>query len=39
MFALDHAARDIIGDRIDDDGGFVGFGDHDAAERVSCTKR
>ena len=32
MFALDHAARDIIGDGIDDGGDVVGFGDHDAAE-------
>ena len=32
MFALDHAARDIIGDGIDDRRDIVGFGDHDAAE-------
>ena len=32
MFALDHAAGDIIGDGVDDRGDLVGFGDHDAAE-------
>ena len=32
MLALDHAARDIIGDGLDDHGDLVGFGDHDAAE-------
>ena len=32
MLALDHAARDIVGDGIDDDGHVVGFGEHDAAE-------
>ncbi len=32
MFALDHAARDIIGDGVDDRGDIMGFGDHDAAE-------
>ena len=32
MLALDHAARDIIGDGIDDHGHVVRFGEHDAAE-------
>ena len=32
MLALDHAARDIVGDGIDDDGHVVRFGEHDAAE-------
>ncbi len=32
MFALDHAARDIIGDGVDDRSDLMGFGDHDAAE-------
>ena len=32
MFALDHAAGDIIGDGIDDGRDVVGFGNHDAAE-------
>ena len=32
MFALDHAARDIAGDGIDDDGHVMRLGDHDAAE-------
>src|SRR3954471_986663 len=28
VFALDHAARDIAGDGIDDDGDVMRFGDH-----------
>ncbi len=32
VFALDHAAGDVIGDGIDDDGDIVGLGEHDAAE-------
>ena len=32
MFALDHAARDIVGDGVDDRRDIMGFGDHDAAE-------
>src|ERR1700676_3412229 len=32
MFALDHAARDIVGDGVDDDRDVAGFGEHDAAE-------
>ena len=32
MLALDHAARDIAGDGIDDDGHVMRFGEHDAAE-------
>ena len=32
MLALDHAARDIAGDGIDDDGHVMRLGDHDAAE-------
>ena len=32
MFALDHAARDIVGNGIDHHGHVVGFGEHDAAE-------
>ena len=32
MLALDHAARDIVGDGIDDHGDLMRFGEHDAAE-------
>jgi hypothetical protein len=32
MLALDHAARDVIGDGVDDDGHVVRFGEDDAAE-------
>src|SRR5438477_10934679 len=32
MFAFDHAARDVIGDGLDDNSDFMGLGDHDAAE-------
>src|ERR1700686_2759540 len=31
MFTLDHAARDIVGDGVDDNGDIVGLGKHDAA--------
>jgi len=32
MLALDHAAGDVIGDGVDDDGHIMRFGEHDAAE-------
>ena len=32
VLALDHAARDIVGDGVDDNGDIVGLGKHDAAE-------
>ena len=32
VFALDHAARHIIGNGVDDSGDIMGLGDHDAAE-------
>ena len=32
MFALDHAAGDVVGDGIDDHRDLMGFGEHDAAE-------
>ena len=32
MLALDHAARDIVGDGIDDRRDVMGLGEHDAAE-------
>ena len=32
MLALDHAARDIVGDGIDDHGHVMRLGEHDAAE-------
>src|ERR1700704_1530544 len=32
MFALDHAARDIVGDGLDQRPDLMGFRDHDSAE-------
>ena len=32
MFALDHAARDVVRGGVDDDRDVVGLGEHDAAE-------
>jgi len=39
VLAFDHAARDIVGDGVDDDRDVMRLSEHDAAKRVSCTKR
>ena len=39
MLAFDHAARDIVGDGIDDRSDIMGFGEHDAAEPGILHKR